>query len=71
MPTFGFSDGEANILVRYFALDGKTQFPYQTPKHVATAEELAVGKKLFEGLTCAKCHILDGKALAASCTMSW
>jgi mono/diheme cytochrome c family protein len=63
MPTFAFNDGEANTLVRYFALEGNTQFPYQTPKHVATAEELAIGKKLFEGLTCAKCHIVEGKAL--------
>ncbi|MEI6083270.1 MAG: c-type cytochrome [Verrucomicrobiota bacterium] len=63
MPTFGFSDAEANVLVRYFALEGNTQFPYQTPTHRATAEELAVGKKLFEGLSCVKCHIVDGKAL--------
>jgi cytochrome c2 len=63
MPTFGFSDAEANILVRYFALEGNTPFPYQTPKHVPTAEELAVGKRLFEGLACAKCHIVEGKAL--------
>lgn len=63
MPTFGFSDGDANTLVRYFAYEGKVPFPYQTPKHIATPEELAVGKRLFEGLTCAKCHIVDGKAL--------
>lgn len=62
MPTFGFSDGEANTLVRYFALEGNTQFPYTTPKHVATADELAIGKKMFEGLTCGKCHIVNGQA---------
>lgn len=62
MPTFGLSDGEANVLVRYFALDGRTQFPYRTPKVTPTAEQLAVGKKLFEGLSCGKCHIVEGKA---------
>jgi len=62
MPTFAFSDAEADVLVRYFALEGNTQFPYQTPKHVPTADELAVGKKMFDGLQCAKCHIVEGKA---------
>ncbi len=60
MPTFGLSDGEANILVRYFALDGKTQFPYRSPKVQPMVEQLAVGKKMFEGLQCAKCHIVEG-----------
>ena len=63
MPTFGFSDGEANVLVRYFALAGHAQFPYESPHVQPTAEELAIGKKMFEGLQCAKCHIVEGKAL--------
>jgi mono/diheme cytochrome c family protein len=63
MPTFGFGDGEANVLVRYFALSGNAQFPYQTPHVQPTPEQMGIGKKLFEGLTCAKCHIVDGKAL--------
>jgi cytochrome c2 len=62
MPTFGLSDAEANVLVRYFALDGHAQFPYQSPRVQPTAEELAIGKKMFDGLQCAKCHIVDGKA---------
>src|SRR5439155_12948071 len=48
MPTFGLSDAEANVLVRYFALDGDTQFPYRSPKEKPTAELLAVGKQMFD-----------------------
>jgi cytochrome c2 len=63
MPTFGFSDSEANVLVRYFALAGHAQFPYQSPRVQPTLEQMAIGQKLFEGLTCVKCHIVEGKAL--------
>ena len=27
-----------------------------------TPEQLAIGKQIFEGLQCAKCHIVEGKA---------
>jgi cytochrome c2 len=63
MPTFGLSDGEANILVKYFAVDGHTQFPYQTAKVVPSAEQLATGKQLFDQLKCSLCHIVNGRAL--------
>jgi cytochrome c2 len=63
MPTFGLTDGEANVLVKYFALQGEAQFPYQSPKIDMTPEHLAAGKQLFEQLKCALCHIVDGKAL--------
>ena len=63
MPTFGFSDSEANVVVNYFAKEGRTQFPYQTSKAIATPEHLAAGKQLFEQLKCALCHIVEGKAL--------
>jgi cytochrome c2 len=62
MPTFGLSDAEANILVRYFALEGKTQFPFKSPPVHPTPEHLAIGKRMFEGLECGKCHIVEGKA---------
>ena len=32
MPTFGLTDGEANTVVKYFAMEGRAQFPYQSPK---------------------------------------
>jgi len=63
MPTFGLTDGEANVLVKYFAMEGQAQFPYQTPKVDTSPEHLAAGKQLFEQLKCALCHIVDGKAL--------
>ncbi|HUK83336.1 MAG TPA: c-type cytochrome [Verrucomicrobiae bacterium] len=61
MPTFQFSDGEANVLVRYFALAGRTQFPYQSPRGEPTADQIAAGKKLFEKIQCYKCHVVEGK----------
>jgi cytochrome c551/c552 len=63
MPTFALSDGEANIMVKYFAMEGRSQFPYQTPKVDTSPEHLAAGKQLFEQLKCALCHIVNGKAL--------
>jgi cbb3-type cytochrome oxidase cytochrome c subunit/cytochrome c551/c552 len=63
MPTFGLSDAEANILVKYFALEGRTQFPYVTPKVDASPEHVTAGKQLFDQLKCALCHLVEGKAL--------
>jgi cytochrome c2 len=50
-------------LVKYFALEGRSQFPYQSPKIDTLPEHLAAGKQLFEQLKCALCHIVEGKAL--------
>ncbi len=63
MPTFGLSDGEANVIVKYFAMEGRAQFPYQSAKIDLSPEHLATGKQLFEQLKCALCHIVEGKAL--------
>lgn len=63
MPTFGLSDAEANVLVKYFALEGRTRFPYETPQIDMSPDHLAAGKQLFEQLKCALCHIVEGKAL--------
>ncbi|HUI07720.1 MAG TPA: c-type cytochrome [Verrucomicrobiae bacterium] len=63
MPTFGLTDGEADTLVKYFALQGQAQFPYQSPRIDTSAEHLAAGRQLFEQLKCALCHIVQGKAL--------
>jgi cytochrome c2 len=61
MPTFGLSDAEDNVLVRYFALEGKTQYPYKSPPPVASPETIAKGKQLFEKIQCSKCHVVEGK----------
>lgn len=63
MPTFGLSDAEANVLVKYFALEGRTRFPYETPQIDRSPAHLAAGKQLFDQLKCALCHIVEGKAL--------
>jgi cytochrome c2 len=63
MPTFGLSDAEANVLVKYFALEGRTRFPYETSKSDTSPEHLEAGKQLFTQLKCALCHIVEGKAL--------
>ncbi len=63
MPTFGLTDAEANVLVKYFAYEGRAQFPYQSPQINTDPAHLAAGKQLFEQLKCALCHIVEGKAL--------
>jgi len=63
MPNFGLSDAEANVLVRYFALEGRTRFPYQSPQVETTPEHLAAGQRLFDLLQCSLCHLVEGKAL--------
>ncbi|HTS16945.1 MAG TPA: c-type cytochrome [Verrucomicrobiae bacterium] len=63
MPTFGLTDGDANVLVKYFAEEGRTEFPYQTPKIDTSPEHLDAGKQLFTQLKCALCHIVNGQAL--------
>lgn len=55
MPTFGFSDEEANTIVAYFAaLDGRDTF--LSPHQPAPQRELVVGEEVFNLLQCAKCH---------------
>ena len=63
MPTFGLTDGDANVIVKYFATEGRAQFPYQSAKIDTSPEHAAAGKQLFEQLKCALCHIVEGKAL--------
>ena len=43
-------DGEANVIVKYFAMEGRAQFPYQTPKIDTSPEHLAAGKQLFDAI---------------------
>jgi cytochrome c2/LysM repeat protein len=62
MPTFGLTDAEANVLVRYFAYEAKDQFPYKSAPPKPSEEMLAAGKQFFESLQCARCHIVEGKA---------
>ncbi|HVT43516.1 MAG TPA: hypothetical protein VMT00_03920 [Thermoanaerobaculia bacterium] len=65
MPTFHFTDLEANTLVQSFAADGNVlQFDttrYATPH----PQNVAVGQVVFEMLRCAQCHP-SGPAAATS-----
>lgn len=55
MPTFDFSDEEANTIISYFAaLDGRDTF--LSPHQPAGAREIVVGEEVFKLLQCAKCH---------------
>lgn len=63
MPTYGLSDAEANVLVKYFAMEGHTQFPYVSTKINDDPAHIAAGKALFDKINCGLCHIIEGKAL--------
>lgn len=55
MPTFGFTDDQANALVGYFAAREK-QRPFVSRPVAAHPRDLAVGKMVFDMFQCAKCH---------------
>ena len=56
MPTFHFSDDEANRLVTYFAAEGKaTQFDTHVHADPPPAN-VAIGKQVFTMLRCVQCH---------------
>jgi mono/diheme cytochrome c family protein len=63
MPTFGFTDDEATLLVEHFArIDGK-RYPYQSEPAIeerARQELIARGEKLFLKNECGKCHVVEG-----------
>lgn len=59
MPTFGFSDAEASILVRFFAALGQQPVPYESvADQVLAREHLEAGRKLAskDYLDCFNCH---------------
>jgi cytochrome c2 len=55
MPTFRFTDEQANTLVGYFAAREK-QKPFASRPVAAHPRDLAVGKMVFDMFQCAKCH---------------
>ncbi len=56
MPTFHFSDQEANMLVTYFAEEGKGAQFDTTRNGMPSAQNVAIGKQVFTMLRCAQCH---------------
>ncbi|HKV09755.1 MAG TPA: c-type cytochrome, partial [Thermoanaerobaculia bacterium] len=55
MPTFGFTDDQANTVLTYFTAREKTH-PFLSQPGVPDARSLAVGNVVFNMLQCAKCH---------------
>jgi len=57
MPTFHFTDDEANTLVTFFAEEGKaSQFDTTLGVHPPAAN-VAVGKAVFTMMRCTQCHV--------------
>ena len=56
MPTFHFTDQEANTLVSFFAAEGKAE-PFDTTLTTNPAPgNVAVGREVFAMLRCSQCH---------------
>lgn len=55
MPTFGFTDEQANAIVGYFAAREK-QKPFVSQAVASHARDLAVGQVVFTMFQCGKCH---------------
>ncbi|MBI5394349.1 MAG: c-type cytochrome, partial [Verrucomicrobia bacterium] len=61
MPTFEFTDEQANTLVKYFSYLDNQDFPFEKDyvlERHPDVEKLNVGKQLFQKLQCVKCHNL-------------
>jgi len=56
MPTFHFTDPEANTLVSFFAAEGKSQAFDTTLAANAPAANIAVGREIFAMMRCSQCH---------------
>jgi mono/diheme cytochrome c family protein len=56
MPTFQFTDEEANRLVSYFAAEGKAPSFDTTIHRTVPPSNIAVGREVYAMLRCAQCH---------------
>jgi cytochrome c2 len=56
MPTFHFTDEEANTLVQSFASDGKVLQFDQARMQDPPSKNIEIGRAAFEMLRCAQCH---------------
>ena len=56
MPTFHFTDQEANTLVSFFAAEGKAEEFDTTLATNPSAGNIAIGREVFGMLRCAQCH---------------
>jgi mono/diheme cytochrome c family protein len=67
MPTFGFTDQQANAIIGYFNAREK-RTPFTSPFPGADTRSAAVGKAVFEIYQCAKCHPSTAEAAQAAGT---
>ncbi len=65
MPTFGFTDEQANTVIGYFASREQRQ-PFVSPFPGADPRDLAVGGVVFNLFQCAKCHPAGAEAAKAT-----
>jgi len=65
MPTFGFTDEQANTVLAYFGAREERQ-PFLSPFPGADPKSLAVGKVVFGLFQCAKCHPAGAEAAKAT-----
>ncbi len=64
MPTFSFTDSEANALVQFFDAMAKQPAVYQPePLVPLTAKEEIVAQAIFKGANCTQCHVVTGQAV--------
>jgi mono/diheme cytochrome c family protein len=67
MPTFAFSDQQANTLVGYFAAHDRAE-PFASPAPAGDPQSVAAGGVVFSMLQCAKCHPAGPQAEAGAST---
>lgn len=60
MPTFHFTDAEANRLVQYFAAEGEEPAFDTTKRITPPARNVAIGQVIFDMLKCVQCHQTGG-----------
>ncbi len=63
MPTFGFTDEQARLVVEHFAHVSNVPYPFSYEEPVAEDKRpgmIAAGKKVFEANQCGKCHVVKG-----------
>jgi cytochrome c2 len=60
MPTFDFTEEQANTVTHFFASLDRVPYPYE-PKPQLVAADVAAGRDLFTRWQCVKCHVVAGK----------
>ncbi|HEX9941079.1 MAG TPA: c-type cytochrome [Thermoanaerobaculia bacterium] len=65
MPTFGFTDEQANAVISYFAARDQSR-PFLSEPAPPDPRSLAVGGVVFGMLQCARCHPSSAEAVTAA-----